>query len=147
MSVEVRKVRSAANFKAGFEIREKVFVVEQHVPPEHEYDQYEESSNHFLAFLNDQPVGAARWRFTEKGVKLERFAVLKEARGKGVGSALVKAVLDDLDSNEEARGLIRYLNSQLPAIPLYGKFGFEQAGEMFVECDIEHYYMELDPSK
>jgi len=124
-------------------IRQKVFVLEQKVNPEEEYDEYEESSVHFLALLDGVPVGAARWRFTAYGVKLERFAVVAEARGKGVGQALVKAVLSDLGANSETVGRTIYLHSQLKAVPLYAKFGFEKSGDMFEECKIQHFKMKL----
>ncbi len=97
----------------------------------------------FLAKLDGKPVGTARWRFTNYGVKMERFAVVKEARGRGVGQALVEAVLEDVDSNPDAAGKTKYLHSQLTAISLYSKFGFEKVGEMFEECNIQHYKMEL----
>ncbi len=145
MSLEVNKIRSPKAFKSAFAIREQAFVVEQGVPPEAEYDQYEESSTHFLATSDGDPVGTARWRFTSEGIKLERFAVKKDYRGQGVGTALVKAVLEDLESNEEAKDKMRYLNAQLKAVPLYLHFGFQQVGEMFEECNILHYRMELKP--
>jgi len=129
--------------KEALAIRQKVFVLEQKVDPEDEYDTYEESSVHFLAFLDGVPVGAARWRFTAYGVKLERFAVIAEARGNGVGQALVKAVLSDLDSNPETAGKTIYLHSQLKAVSLYIKFGFEKSGDMFEECKIQHFKMKL----
>ena len=61
-------------------IREKVFIVEQNVPEEVEIDEYEDSSNHVIALLDEKCIGTARWRNTEEGIKLERFAVLKEKR-------------------------------------------------------------------
>ncbi len=61
-----------------------VFVVEQEVDAAEEYDEFDDSSVHFLTKMDGSPVGTARWRFTANGVKLERFAVRKEARGKVV---------------------------------------------------------------
>lgn len=144
MNLEVFKIKAEQDFKTAFAIREEVFVLEQKVNAEDEYDQYEESSVHFLACLEAKPVGTARWRFTEDGVKLERFAVKKEARGKGVGQALLKIVLEDIAADSEAIKQKKYLNAQLNAIPLYTKFGFEKVGEMFEECNIQHYRMKLD---
>lgn len=141
--LQVKKVSTEEDLKEVFSIRRKVFVVEQGVAPENECDEFEKTSNHYLAKLNDMPVGAARWRITDKGVKLERFAVLKEARGKGVGISLVKAVLNDIDSIPEASGKIKYLHAQLSAVPLYSKFNFEKVGDIFEECNILHYKMEL----
>jgi predicted GNAT family N-acyltransferase len=126
-------------------IRELVFVEEQRVPAEEEYDEFETTSRHFLATVDGQPAGTARWRLTDKGVKLERFAVLAPYRGTGVGSALVRAVLDDIRASEETNGKLLYMHAQLTAMPLYAKFGFQPVGEMFEECDIKHYKMQLSP--
>lgn len=139
----VEKIIDKKSLDEAFKIRDLVFVVEQKVDASAERDAFELSSTHFLAWLENVPVGTARWRFTNTGVKMERFAVLAEARGKGVGQALVAAVLEDINSNPLAKGKIKYLNSQLTAIPLYSKFGFEKIGEMFEECNIQHYKMEL----
>ena len=95
---EVKKVRDADELQKVFAIRKLVFVDEQNCPPELEWE-HEEESVHFLGLVNGIPAGASRWRKTDKGYKLERFAVLKEFRGLGVGQALVRAVLKDLPVN------------------------------------------------
>ena len=140
----VNKITSKEGLQDAFEIRELVFVVEQEVDAAEEYDEFEDSSVHFLATLDGVPVGTARWRFTANGVKMERFAVLKEARGQGVGQALVAAVLSDIELNPDAKGKKRYLHAQIHAMPLYAKFGFQAVGDQFEECDILHYKMELN---
>lgn len=138
--IQIKKVRfKDSEFKDLRQIRYTVFVEEQKVSEADEFDEYEASCEHFLAFLHEKPVGAARWRKTDKGFKLERFAVLEEARGKGVGQALVKAVLEAIPA--KARDLL-YLHAQVDAVPLYAKFGFEKKGELFEECKIWHYRME-----
>ena len=116
-----------------------MFVIGQNVPANEEIDQYEDQCVHFLAKVNGIPCGAARWRITDHGIKLERFAVLESYRNKGVGSALVEAVIKDIESKNHHRSL--YLHAQLSAIPLYQKFGFVKEGEMFQECNIDHYTM------
>lgn len=142
MSIEVEKAKTKEQLDTIFKIREVVFVFEQEVDPAVEYDEFEESSTHFLANVEGIPAGTARWRFTKNGIKLERFAVLKNMRGKGVGQALVQAVLDDIENSEESKDKLLYMHAQLAAIPLYAKFGFEKIGEMFEECNIKHYQME-----
>lgn len=136
--IEVSIIQSERETRASRQIREEVFVVEQQVPPEIEYDEYEESSTHILACLDGVPVGTARWRKTENGQKLERFAVLNSSRGKGVGEALVKFVLDQIEDTEPA-----YLNSQVSAIPFYARQGFEAQGGIFYEAGIPHRKMVL----
>lgn len=146
MKVTVEKATNKQALEQVFKIRERVFVIEQRVDAAAEYDEFEESSTHFLASLDGVPVGTARWRFTKNGVKMERFAVLGESRGKGVGQALVAAVLEDISANAASEGKTKYLHAQLDAIPLYLKFGFVKVGEMFEECSIQHYKMELAQS-
>jgi predicted GNAT family N-acyltransferase len=139
----VEKITTKERLQAAFGIRELVFVVEQEVDAAEEYDEFEDSSVHFLAKVDGVSVGTARWRFTANGVKMERFAVLKAARGKGVGQALVAAVLEDISKHPEAQGKKKYLHAQIHAMPLYAKFGFQTVGDQFEECAILHYKMEL----
>ncbi len=141
--IEVRRITHPAVQQAAFGIRREVFVDEQGVPTEAEYDQYEAVARHFMAYAGGEPAGTARWRFTDKGVKLERFAVRKPYRGRQVGSALLQAVLDDVRQHPGYLDQPIYLHAQVTAMPLYTKFGFRTVGNLFVECDIEHYKMEL----
>jgi len=142
--ISVKIVETQDELKQIFSIREEVFVKEQKVAPEEEYDEFEEISTHFIAIDEDgNPCGTARWRFTENGAKLERFAVLKSHRGKGVGQALVKAVIDNVRVNPEANGKKMYMHAQIPAVSLYSRFGFEKVGDQFEECNIMHYQMEM----
>lgn len=124
-----------------YAIREEVFVREQGVPSYEEFDEFEDDSFHFVALDEDNnPIGSARWRHTDKGIKLERFTAKKSMRGKGLGTAIVKTVLDDI-TQQEPKGSYLYMHAQLSAVPLYLKFGFKTEGEQFEECDIMHYLM------
>lgn len=134
--LQVIKVRTQEELESAFAVRRKVFVEEQGVAPELELDK-EEESVHFLALSDNQPCGAARYRKTGNGYKLERFAVLKEFRGKRVGQALVAAVLDDIPDQAN----VIYLNAQVDAVGLYAKFGFAVEGEQFEEAGIQHFKM------
>lgn len=135
-NVQVRKVTEPADLEKVFAIRREVFVDEQNCPPELEWE-HEDESNHFLATVDAAPAGASRWRKTDKGYKLERFAVLKAFRGDGVGQALVKAVLTDLPKDA---GYV-YLHAQVAAVTLYERFGFVKSGPEFEEAGIRHYKM------
>ncbi len=134
--IVVDKATAPAELETVFAIRREVFVVEQNCPPELEWE-FEDESNHFLATVDGQPAGACRWRKTDKGYKLERFAVLKKFRGLGVGQELVKTVLSDLPADPACI----YMHAQLHAIPLYEKFNFEKTGPEFEEAGIRHYKM------
>jgi len=143
MPIQVHFIAHEADFDLAKKIRHQVFVQEQLVSPEDEFDEFEDSSRHFLALQKGNPVGTARWRETEKGIKLERFAVSESARGQGVGSALVKVVLSDIQENipKKEENVLLYLHSQITAMELYAKFGFEKVGDKFEECAIQHYKM------
>ncbi len=128
--------------KKLFAIRQEVFVVEQAVDPDEEFDEFEDTSTHFVVLdANDHPIGSARWRETKKGIKLERFAVKATRRGDGIGGTLVQAVLDSIEKTKGSGNLL-YMHAQLKAIPLYERFGFHKKGELFEECNILHYTME-----
>ena len=143
--ITVALITEPSQMQAALRIREEVFVQDQHVPAEEEYDAFEDTSRHFLAMVGSEPAGTARWRLTGKGVKLERFAVLSRYRGTGIGSALVKAILDDIYATDDTKGHLLYMHAQLTAMPLYAKFGFQPVGEMFEECAIQHYEMQRLP--
>lgn len=134
--IRVIKINDPQVLEKVFAIRREVFVLEQNCPPELEWE-HEEESHHFLATADGEPAGAARWRKTENGYKLERFAVLKPHRGKGIAHMLVKTVLADLPPDATSI----YLNAQVAAMPLYEKSGFEKVGEQFEEAGIMHYKM------
>jgi predicted GNAT family N-acyltransferase len=133
---EVRKVNDPADLEKVFAIRREVFVGEQNCPPELEWE-FEDESTHFLATVDGEPAGAARWRKTDKGYKLERFAVLAKFRGHGLGQKIVATVLADLPAD----ATYVYLHAQIQAVTLYEKFGFEKTGPEFEEAGIRHYKM------
>jgi predicted GNAT family N-acyltransferase len=137
MQISINKIKNEEEQKTVWAIRHEVFVIGQNCPEELEWEN-EEESTHYLALLDGEPMGTARWRETEKGIKLERFAVLAVARNKGIGSALVQALTQELGTT----GKLLYLHAQLEAAPLYAKFGFKPKGENFWEAGIEHVKME-----
>ncbi|WPV01274.1 GNAT family N-acetyltransferase [Mucilaginibacter sp. cycad4] len=134
--ITVKKVTEQADLDIVHAIRREVFVVEQNCPPELEWE-HEDVSHHFLATVDGEPAAACRWRKSENGYKLERFAVLKAFRGFGLGAEMVKAVLADLPADAD----YIYLNSQTHAVPFYKKLGFEASGPEFEEAGIKHYKM------
>jgi len=123
-------------------IRTKVFIQEQEVDERDEFDDFESESVHYVMRLDGKAIGTARWRKTENGTKLERFAVLKNYRGKKYGDKMLQRVIDDakIDSS------LLYLHAQLTAVPFYERRGFVKIGEQFEECAIWHYKMILDLS-
>jgi len=120
------------------EVREEVFVIEQQVSREEEWDELDALSHHVLARANDGvPIGTGRLTPERK---IGRMAVRKPWRGKQVGAALLRTLV------ERARELGYTeveLHSQVSAIGFYEAFGFESYGEEFVEANIRHRHMRL----
>jgi len=114
-------------------VREPVFVVEQQVPIEEEWDELDPQCRHVIARDDaNRPIGTGRLTPERK---IGRMAVLAEWRGKGVGDALMEALMD------EARALgwpEVSLNSQTHAMPFYARHGFEAYGDEFMEAGIPH---------
>jgi predicted GNAT family N-acyltransferase len=130
-----RQTRSAL-FAFARGIRQEVFVTEQQVPESLEYE-HDEEAWHYLLFEDDIPKATARWRETESGIKLERFAIPLKFRNKGLGSIILKRVLDD---TQPLRKTI-YLHAQVSAVRFYERAGFATSGGSFFEAGIEHYRM------
>ena len=143
MSATAYRITDLRDLDAAFTIREKVFQQEQGVPASKEHDEHDRTdARHYLARAADgTPAGAARWRQTDNGVKLERFAVLSDFRNQEIGAALLHAVLTDVQG--ELPDAEVYLNAQLRAVPFYERHGFRKEGEMFEEANIQHYKMVL----
>jgi predicted GNAT family N-acyltransferase len=120
-------------------VRERVFIEEQSVPREEEWDEWDEASDHALAFdSGGNPIGTAR--LLPDG-RIGRMAVLKEWRGKRVGAALLAAMLERARQRSMPRAL---LHAQIQAAGFYRRFGFSERGEEFLEAGIPHVEMTLE---
>lgn len=122
--------------KVSNEIRRVVFIKEQKVDPDIEYE-FEEEGHYYLLYYKNQPIATARWRSTDNGIKLERFALLKEFRNRGLGTVLLKEILKDVIP----LGELIYLHSQVVASNYYKRVGFVETGHHFFEAEIEHVLM------
>lgn len=134
----IKRIQTEELLAKAHAIRKQVFVIEQCCPEDIEWE-FEEESTHYIALENNIAVGTARWRQTDYGIKLERFAVLKEHRNKQVGKALLLQLLEETNSFNQKR----YLHAQLQAKDFYARYGFKPVGQHFWEADIEHVKMEI----
>lgn len=117
-------------------VREPVFVQEQQVPIELEWDAFDPQCVHVLARdRTGRPIGTGRLTPERK---IGRMAVLREWRGKGVGEAMLRALLDEAAHHRlpEVR-----LHAQVSALRFYAKHGFVPIGDRFMEAGIEHQTM------
>jgi ElaA protein len=138
----VAHAASDSEFAHCFSIREAVFIAEQGIAPEIERDVFDASAVHLLAICEGQPVGTARAVVDlERGTaKIGRVAVLKPARGSGVGAALLRAFLDQA----ALQSISRFeLHAQVHAIAFYERLGYAVYGQPFQEAGMPHAAMVL----
>jgi predicted GNAT family N-acyltransferase len=114
-------------------VRLQVFVHEQHVPVELEWDAHDATALHLLA-LNaaGEPIGCVR---VLPDGHIGRMAVLRHWRGNGAGRALLRAAVDCAVGQGSSEIL---LNAQVHALGFYAKEGFEPFGVVFDEAGIAH---------
>lgn len=136
---DVRIAETERGRADAFAVRQAVFVEEQGVDEDAEYDDHDETADHFVAYDGDEPVGAARLREYEDGVgKVERVAVLESRREAGVGRTL----MESLEERADARGFRTLtLHSQTRAADFYRRLGYVRRGEEFEEAGIPHVEM------
>jgi predicted GNAT family N-acyltransferase len=132
LGVKVRRVRWPQNASELEFLRDAVFIKEQKVPPHLEWDGLEQESDHFIAYLEDTPVGTAR---LVKHHKLTRMAVLKPYRHQGIGSSLIRACC----RSALHAGMTELIaDAQLDALGFYLKQGFVVTGNSFYDAGILH---------
>ncbi|MDX1455652.1 MAG: GNAT family N-acetyltransferase [Gammaproteobacteria bacterium] len=119
-------------------VRMPVFMVEQNVSEEEEWDGRDQECLHVLAFDGDRPVGTAR--LLPDG-KIGRMAVLKSHRGRDIGGRLLTMLVEEARKRGDASVK---LASQVHAIPFYERFGFVAHGEEFMDANIPHRWMTRD---
>ncbi|MEU2555586.1 MULTISPECIES: GNAT family N-acetyltransferase [unclassified Streptomyces] len=142
----VRVAEDPADREACFAVRKEVFVVEQGVAQDIEYDAYDAVAVHVLAVREDGvPLGTGRLLYGDAAAaktggdasvgSLGRLAVARQARGLGVGAALVRAV----EEAARARGLAAVdLHAQTHALGFYERLGYEAYGPEFPDAGIAH---------
>ena len=117
-------------------VRVPVFVQEQQVPYEIDFDSNDANAVHWLAFNdNNIPVGTARLL---KDGHFGRMAVIKMYRNQGIGRSIIQTAMD-YASSVGMESI--YLNSQLQAKTFYEGLGFKEYGDVFLEANIEHVSM------
>lgn len=119
------------------EIRRVVFIEEQRVPLEEEWDGRDPDCHHFLALLDGHPVGTARLL---PDAHIGRVAVLKEVRGLGIGEALMRAAIEA--ARRDGHASVE-LAAQTQALAFYERLGFLAFGDEFLDAGILHRHMRL----
>jgi predicted GNAT family N-acyltransferase len=137
--IEVRRAAGPAEIDASLELRYRVFCGEQGVELEADQDGLDSEALHLVAVDGERLVGTCRLVFGGGVARLGRMAVEPDARGRGVGAAL----LEEAERESRTAGAERVrLHAQIAARSLYERGGFEQLGAVFVEEGIPHVAME-----
>ena len=132
MIVEIRPASWADDHAPLAAIRRQVFIDEQGVPAELEWDAADAAALHWLAVSAGQALGTVR--LLADG-HIGRMAVLASARRQGIGSALLLAAI----ARAAADGLAAvYLHAQLQALPFYLTHGFKAEEPVFMDAGIPH---------
>ena len=122
-------------------IRRVVFIEEQGISFEDEVDGKDPTAIHLLASNDGQPVGTARLLLSDGVGKIGRVAVLKEARGRGLGRDLVLFAVEEL-RRQGARQAT--LGAQTHALGFYEALGFTAVGPEFLDAGMPHREMVCD---
>jgi len=135
-NLTVSAANTAEMMNQAYEIRRRVFILEQHVPEEIELDAEDAHAFHALATIDGAVVGCGRYvAHNDEEVKIGRMAVLPEFRGTGVGREILRYLMD----TARARGFRRaVLHAQLTAEGFYLGQGYQPVGEVFEEAGIAH---------
>jgi predicted GNAT family N-acyltransferase len=119
-------------------VRTPVFIEEQFVTPEFEWDEIDASAVHLLATYENQPIACLRIIHYQK---IGRMAVIKQWRGVGLGAALLQKAISIC---KERGSKSIYLSAQTHAIHFYRKAGFKQISDEYCDVNIPHVDMRLD---
>lgn len=135
---EVNNVVYEGKDKAAIRlIRDTVFIQEQCIDPNIEFDGLDSTAIHALIFHGDQAVGTGR--ILDDG-HIGRIAIIKAFRSKGLGAKIVQSLITEAKDKGYSRV---YLGSQKHAIDFYTKLGFKPYGDEFIEAGILHLSMEM----
>ena len=131
-----------ADIAACRALRRTVFIEEQGVSEADELDDLDGQAIHILALQDGVPVGSARLLTYGDTGKVGRVCVLREARGTGLGAALMQAVVTQFRTMPGIECV--KLGAQLHALAFYERLGFTPYGAVFLDAGIEHRDMRLD---
>lgn len=131
-------ITGSGDLRDALAIRRAVFIDEQHVPEELEFDEDDKYAVHVVVLDDGEPAATGRIWFDGTSFRIGRCAVLKDKRGQGLGDLLVRLLLVRAFQNGASELLI---HAQQTAVGFYERFGFHTLGEPFEEAGIAHVVM------
>lgn len=138
--ITYKLVENDSELDGAFEVRRVVFVEEQDIDEDEEYDGLDYEALQIVVQNDDQIVGTARVRFLDNSeAKIERMAVLKPFRRRGIGSGMM-SFLDNELKVRHIRHVV--LHAQYIVIPFYEACGYSTRSSPFWEAGIKHIRME-----
>ncbi|PGL72963.1 GNAT family N-acetyltransferase [Bacillus sp. AFS055030] len=140
MSFRTIVAQTDESIQDALKVRVEVFVEEQQISRELEFDGLDEKCIHFVSYDGEQPIAAGRLRIIESTGKVQRICVLSNYRGKKIGNEIMYLI----HKTAKEKGLDQLvLHAQESAIPFYEKLGYKISSELFFEAGIPHAEMKL----
>ena len=121
-------------------LRYEVFVIEQKVPEDMEWDEFDEIAWHAIVTADNQTIGTGRLIMHDRIAKIGRMAVQSSRRNQGIGKSILNALIQ---TAKEKGAQECILHAQTHAIAFYAKEDFEPHGPIFDEAGIPHVEMRL----
>lgn len=122
----------------AFRLRREVFILEQNVPPDEEFDADDFIAFHVVGIEAGEVAGTLRLIHAEDYVKIGRVAVGLPWRGRGIAGAMLRHAMEE---HSQARGNRFHLAAQSDKMGLYQRFGFKAYGDEFLDVAIPHFNM------
>ena len=140
MATRIITAPTPEQMQQAFDLRIRVFVHEQAVPLEEEFDGLDEQASHVIIFdEEDQAVGTGRMILRDQVAKMQRITVDASCRGRGVGRQVMMG-LESLARDAGAR--IARLNAQTRVIGFYESLGYFAYGDLHLDANILHRWMD-----
>ena len=140
--ITVKLVETEAELESAISVRFRVFVAEQHVPPEEELDEEDAAATHVIALHHGSIVGTGRLLAQDPAVAIiGRMAVDKSWRRQGVGGLILRFLEDEARTQGMRQSV---LHAQEYGKSFYAAHGYREHGNPFMEVDILHIEMRKD---
>ncbi len=120
-------------------IRREIFIIEQQVPEELEWDEFDQDALHAIVKKEQEVIGTARLIIDKAIARIGRMAIKQDFRGQGIGQEMLEALVT---KSLELHVTLIKLHAQVHAVSFYAKLGFEAHGEIFSEAGIDHVNMQ-----
>jgi predicted GNAT family N-acyltransferase len=133
-------VSSDSELQAAFEVRRQVFVKEQNISEDLTFDGHDRQALHMVVMDGERVIGTARVLFSSNNqAKLERMAILKPFRRRGIGRRIICYLIEELSKRQVEQVV---LHAQYVVVAFYKSCGFEESGLPFCEAGIKHLKMQ-----